>query len=250
MIRSIIIDDEKKSRDILSILLERYISNIEMCGYASNVSEGKALINEVNPELVFLDISMPDGNGFDLLQNLGRAKFEIIFTTAYSEYAIQAIKQHAVDYLLKPIDITELQKAVQSAQQKIAEKQRLDNYNYNVMMGHHEQSSLHTDIIAVPNSTGFKFINGKEIVYLHAKGAYTEIVCKNSNKFVSSQALKHYEDTLSKSQFFRTHHSYIINLSCIEQFRKDDGGYVVMSDGSEVILSKRRKKDFLSLFMR
>lgn len=248
MIRCVIIEDEKKSRDILSTLIERYTSNVEICGYAATVAEAKNVIADIKPELVFLDISMPDGNGFDLLHSQKTITFEIIFTTAYGEYALQAIKHHALDYLLKPIDITELQKAILNVQQKINEKQKM--HHYNSTKAANSEHNQQYDKIAVPNHGGLKFINSQEIIYLHAKGAYTEIICKNNIRFVSSQPLKHYEETLPKILFYRTHHSYIVNLSCIEQFRKEDGTYVVMNDGSEVILSKRRKKDFLSLFLR
>lgn len=242
MIRTAIIDDEYKSRETLNTLIERYTTDIEICGVAKNVHDGIKLIKEEKPELVFLDISLTDGNGFDIIEQCGDYKFELIFTTAHSEYAIQAIKQEALDYLLKPIDISELQTAVKKADERISNKKNSGNPK-------DKKSIIVNDhTIAIALGDGLKFMRLEDIISLHASGSYTEFHLTSSEKVLSSKSLKYYDNVLPDTYFFRTHHSYIINLSHIEQYHRSDGNIITMKGGIEVVLSRRKKKDFLAMF--
>ncbi len=241
MIKTVIIDDEGKSREALATMLSRYCSGVEVAAKAAGVAEGLAAIREHAPQLVFLDISMPDGTGFDLLSQLDNIAFEVVFITAHNEYALQAIKASAIDYLLKPLNIQELQEAVQKAALRITEKQQL------LQTAQVKKAAL-TGRIAVPVNDGLQFISLQQIVRLAAKGSYTEIYT-GDNHILSSRPLKDYEDMLPCDCFFRAHHSHIINLAYIRQYHRGEGGYVTMQDGSVIDISKRKKKDFLSLFL-
>lgn len=243
MIKTILVDDEKKSREILATMLARYCQGIDIVATAAGMAEGIAAIEAESPQLVFLDVSMPDGTGFDLLAGLEHTPFEVIFITAYNEYALQAIKARAIDYLLKPLNIKELQQAVQKATDRIAEKQQLQ-----AAQKQQDKKSVATGRIAVPVNDGLQFISLQEIVRLSARGSYTEIHAGNGY-VLSSRPLKDYEDMLPCDHFFRAHHSHIINLACIRQYHRGDGGYVTMQDGSVIDISKRKKKDFLNLFL-
>ncbi len=247
MLRSVIIDDEKKSRNTLSTLIERYSEGITVCAEAANVAHGIKVINEVKPKLVFLDISMPDGTGFDLLDNFKEKDFELIFTTAYNEYAIKAIKVQAIDYILKPINISELQNAINKVREKIIATAAVQsNTLQQINTGNTEYKRQ--DKIAVTVNGGLEFLMLTDIVHLVAKGAYTSIYCRDNKVILSSHSLKEYEELLPCDCFYRTHHSHIVNLSHIKYFHRGDGGYIIMTDNTEVALSRRRKKDFLSLF--
>ncbi|HTN16695.1 MAG TPA: LytTR family DNA-binding domain-containing protein [Chitinophagaceae bacterium] len=243
MLKCVIVDDERKSCKTLSTLIERYTEGITVCAEAASVAEGVRVINEVKPQLVFLDISMPDGTGFDLLDGIEDKKFELIFTTAYSEYAVRAIKMQAADYLLKPIDIAELQQAVANVKK---------SYAKTVSGSEHPQlvhSGLYQDKIAIPVNGGLEFLQHTDIIHLTAKGSYTSIFCKQNRTILSSHSLKEHEEILPPGCFFRTHHSHIINLLHIKHFHRGDGGYIIMTDNTEIALSRRKRKDFLALFL-
>ncbi|MBL7683917.1 MAG: response regulator transcription factor [Flavipsychrobacter sp.] len=244
MIKTVIVEDEAKGRDILKTLLTRYCKDIELIAEASNVTEAKKILSSTNVELLFLDIAMPDGNGFDVLKNGYNNTFEIIFTTAYEQYAIKAIKNNAADYLLKPLNILELQQAVTKAAKRIQEKKPSETQSSTISNNiKHQPSSL-----AIPVNDGLEFVPINSILYLTAKGSYTQIFCNDKCTVLSSKPLKDYEYLLPKHQFFRTHHSNIINLSYVKHYHRGDGGYVTMTNGSNIDISKRKKKDFLDLF--
>lgn len=246
MIKAIIVDDELKSREILSALVTKYCEGIKIEAEAHNVADAVRMINEHNPDLVFLDIAMPDGTGFDVLNMLDEADPEIIFTTAYNEYALQAIKADAIDYILKPINILELQTAVQRATERILDKRNLDAARE--LLKHNRFANAHPGKIAIPDSDGLRFIDVEQIIYLEAKGTYTEFFCTGEHKYLSSKPLKEYEIILPPDQFFRAHHSYIINLKFIQNYHKGNGGYVTMAEGSVIDISKRKKRRFLEIF--
>lgn len=245
MIKSVIIDDEPKSRQALSTLLERYCGEVHVVGQAASVGEAVKVLEDETVDLVFLDISMPDGSGFDLLNMPDIKKFEVIFTTAYHEYALQAIKASALDYLLKPINIRELQEAVNKARNKM--QAYIPREPDNLLEVFHKKYYTEGKM-AVPVNTGLKFIPVKSITRLEAAGAYTRIFQENSPAVLSTRQLKQHEQHLPAHLFFRAHHSHLINLEYIREYHRGDGGYVVMMDGSVVDISKRRKKQFLELF--
>lgn len=246
MIKAIIVDDELKSREILSALLTKYCEGVKIECMTDNVSSAVELIETHQPDLVFLDIAMPDGTGFNVLDQLENADPEIIFTTAYNEYALQAIKANAVDYVLKPISIQDLQTAVQKATERILDNRNLEAAR--VLLKKNRFANSNPGKIAIPDSDGLKFIDTDDIIYLEAKGTYTEFYCTGGSKYLSSKPLKEYELILPPDQFFRAHHSYIINLKLIQNYHKGNGGYVTMAEGSVIDISKRKKRRFLEIF--
>lgn len=246
MLNALIIDDEPNSRETLKALLKRSCPEVQVCGEANGVERAQVLINAQKPDLIFLDISMPGGDGFELLSRVKKPDFEIIFVTGYDQYALQAIKSCALDYLLKPVQIQELKAAVARAQEvsKLKNtKQQLQHLLANLKRKDTTEQNL-----AIPNPTGLSFVSTKDIVRLEADGSYTTVYTTNGQSLVSTWHLKAYEELLPQEQFFRAHHSHLIHLRQISQYHKGNGGYVVMTDGSSVSISKRRKRDFLQLF--
>lgn len=243
MITGLIVDDEARSRTTLATLLDRYCENIAVLGQAGSIQEAVPLIRTLKPQILFLDISMPGGTGFDLLKQLGPTDAEVIFITAYQEYALNAIKAQALDYLLKPLNIQELQQAVHKATARIRE--RTITGNMQTLISRLDQPEAR---LAIPVADGLRFLPLAQIIRLSAKGSYTEIYVHQQH-ILSSRPLKDYEDRLPASSFFRAHHSHIINLSFISYYHRGDGGYVTLSDGSVIDISKRRKKEFLDRFL-
>ncbi|HYD22781.1 MAG TPA: LytTR family DNA-binding domain-containing protein [Flavipsychrobacter sp.] len=246
MIKAVIIDDELQSRNILSALVSKYCEGVKVEGEACNVANGIELIQERDPDLIFLDIAMPDGTGFDVLGSLEDEAPEVIFITAYNEYALQAIKANATDYILKPVNIFELQSAVKKASDRIIGKRNMDTAM--ALLRGNRQNNANPGKIAIPDSEGLRFIDMERIIYLEAKGTYTEFFCTGGNKYLSSKPLKEYENILPQEQFFRAHHSYVINLRFIQNYHKGNGGYVTMAEGAVIGIAKRKKRQFLEIF--
>lgn len=243
MIRSIIVDDEQKSRESLRILLQDFCEDVEICALCQNVTEGIEAIKQYQPDVVFLDIQMQRETGFDLLAKIHPITFEVIFTTAHSEYAIKAFKFSAIDYLLKPIDIDDLQKALA----KVAQKQ---NQNISGRLEHLIQNLKSTTPdnykLALPTTDGLVFVKLNDILYCEASSNYTEIYTFNKTKYIVSRTLKQYEDLLGEHNFFRIHNSYLINLNAVKKYVRGDGGYVVLENDVSLDVSKRKKDAFLS----
>lgn len=243
MIRSIIVDDEFKSRESLKILLEDYCEGISVEAACQNVAEATTAIIELKPDVVFLDIQLQRETGFDLLSKFKDFDFEVIFTTAYSEYAIKAFKFSAIDYLLKPIDIGELKKAIEKVAKSrdTAVTDRLQQLLQNLRNETPENYKL-----ALPTSDGLVFVKVNEILYCEASSNYTEIVMADNKKYIVSRTLKEYDDMLGEQNFYRIHHSYLINLNGIKKYVRGDGGYVVMNNDKSLDVSKRKKEGFLA----
>lgn len=243
MISAIIVDDEQKGRESLKLLINEYCPKVEILALCSNVADAYNSIIKLDPDLVFLDIQMKEETGFDLLKKFEKVNFEVIITTAHSNYAISAIKYSAIDYLLKPIDITELQEAVSRVEEKRSTPdilQRLGNLIENVKVSSVEEYKL-----AIPSSDGLMFIKAADIVFCEAEGNYTNFNLKNGKRYIVSKTLKEYENILSHHQFFRIHHSYLVNLKEIVKYTRGEGGYVTMSNGTNLDVSKRKKESFL-----
>jgi two-component system LytT family response regulator len=244
MLKVIIVDDEELGRNVLKSLLQKFCPNIELLGEAKNSTEAIKLIQELKPELVFLDIEMPGGSGFDLLEKIGTPSFSVVFTTAFDQYAIKAIKFSAMDYLLKPINIEELVESIRKVEQnKLA--------NNPETLAKHLIENLKRPIgesqnIALPTSTGLEFINIKDIIRCEADGKYTKCFFKDGKKSLSTKNLKEFDDLLSSHNFFRVHHAHLVNVEHIKNFNKTDGGTLTMSNGDIVSISKRKKEEFLS----
>lgn len=246
MIRTAIVDDEPKVRSTVIDLLDKFCPDIQVVGEAASGDEAYILSQTIKPGLFFLDIEMPHGNAFDFLKKFDHIDFEVIFITAYDQYAIQAIRMCALDYLMKPVSITELQDAVEKARRRISDKSSGRQYDQLIHHIRWNQSSLNK--LAVPTREGLDFTDVKDIVRMEADGGYTNIFTAHGRKMVSTRHLKEYEDILPATLFFRSHHSHLINLQHIRNYHKGEGGYVVMSDQSVVDIAKRKKKEFLELF--
>jgi two-component system LytT family response regulator len=242
MLRSIIVDDEFKGRESLKALIEKFCDNIQVAAVCQNGEEAIKAIEEHKPDVVFLDIQLQRETGFEILEKLNKIDFEIIFTTAYSEFAIKAFKFSAIDYLLKPIDITELRTAIEKAQKRIVGSisERMAQLAQNL-----KGNSFKNSRLAIPATDGLVFINVDEILYCEASGNYTNIHMVDNRKFLVSRTLKEYEDLLEEQDFFRIHNSFLINLNSIKKYIRGEGGQVVMSNDKALDVSKMKKKGFL-----
>ena len=243
MLTAIIIDDEQKGRIALHQKLKDYCHDVNLIGEAENGLDGIKLIEKYKPDIVFLDIEMPRMDGFEMLHALPEKKFHLIFTTAYDQYAIKAIKYAAFDYLLKPIDIEELRSAIA----KINQQQRVDTEKKLALLEQNLQGKNAFDKIAIPTIDGLLFFNISDIIHLEASSNYTTIYFNNHPKLIASKTLKDFEELLPADIFFRPHHSYLINLGFIERYIKGDGGQIQMLNGNYVDVSRRKKEEFLQL---
>jgi two-component system LytT family response regulator len=243
MIRSIIVDDELKSRESLKILLEDFCEGVEVVSLCQNVDESIEAIQRLHPDVVFLDIQLQRETGFDLLTRLKHFDFNVIFTTAYSEYAIKAFKFSAIDYLLKPIDIEELKRSLSKLEKKIGNSitERLQQLMQNM-----RSEATGNFKLALPTMDGLIFVKVKNVLYCEASSNYTEITMEDNKKYIVSRTLKEYEDLLSDQDFFRVHHSTLINLNAIKKYVRGDGGQVIMTNDKSLDVSKRKKDAFLS----
>jgi len=248
MQRVIIVEDEARSREFLADILAEHCPTLQVVGMASNVAEAVAAIRDQRPDLVFLDIELQTGTGFDVLEQISGEQPSIIFTTAYDHYAIKAIRFSAVDYLLKPIDVDELKGAVartRDLQQRSSNQQTLDVLMHNLK----QLRANENPTITLSVAEGIEFIPLREIIRLEAAGAYTNFLLKAGRKMMVSKNLKEYETMLGEHNFMRVHNSHIINLAEVKRFVKSDGGYAVMSDDAQVVISPKKKDDFVRMMM-
>lgn len=237
------IDDEQKARNVLRHYLETFIPNISEIREASSVDDALLTLESYTPQIVFLDIEMPHRNGFDFLKSVQEIKFEVIFTTAYNQYAIQAIRFSALDYLLKPVDPEELVAAVQRFEEMAKEtKEREDLYKN--LVENIGKKDINGFRIAVPSMEGVQFFNVTDILRLEAEGSYTRIVLTNRKPFVASKTLKHFEEMLDDFNFIRTHKSHLVNQEHIKGMTSDRE-FVVLSDDSKVEISRRKKEEVM-----
>ncbi len=240
-LRAIIVEDEKLSREILRNYVAKYCPNVELLGEASNINEAYELIQQHELDLVFLDVEMPFGNAFDLLEKIEDRTFETVFVTAYDHYAIEALNSHASYYLLKPISIDELIKAVNH----VMEIKGRENELQNKVLTPKVQST--TGKITIPLQDGFEVIDVKDILFCKADDNYTEIHLKEAKKLVS-KTLKYFETSLSEYGFARIHKSYLVNVNAVVKYKKGKGGSVVVSNGKELLVSSSKKGTLLSYF--
>ncbi len=246
MIETILIDDEAPSRSILRDMLSQYCPDIKIIGESGNLEDGIGIIRNHQPQLAFLDINMPNGSGFDLLKAFPEAGFQVVFVTAHNEYAIKAIRVSAMDFLLKPVNIKELQDCVERIKVKLNRDMEKNNLRM-LVENMQSKQNLHSKI-AIPLTEGLQFVTVGDIVRMEADGNYTWIWFTKGKKMLSSHNLKEYQDLLPPSLFFRSHYSHLINLHHVNKYHRGEGGSISMCDGSEVPLAKRRKKPFLELF--
>lgn len=241
MLKAVIIEDESSSREILRNYLAKYCKNVDVLGEAASVREGLELLAESEPDVVFLDVEMPFGNAFDLLDQLPERSFETVFVTAYNTYALEALNNHAAYYLMKPINIDELIKSV-SYVAEIKEKE-------NALEDRILKSKLNKaeGKITLPQQDGFLVLNISDILYCKADDNYTEIYLVNK-KLLVSKTLKYFEEALTDYPFARIHKSYLVNVNEVIKYRKGKGGSVIVSNGKELSVSASKKKQLLSYF--
>ncbi len=240
MLKAIIVDDERGAQETLLSMLKMFCPNVQVLDVASSVSEAKALIETYSLDLVFLDIRMPFENGFSLLEALGTYDFHVIFTTAYNNYSLKAIKFSALDYLLKPINYIELKQAVDKVAQRPKNKKQ-----YEILKIH--QQNENDGRIVLPYKRGYRIAECKEILRLKGERNYSRVFFVNGEELLVAKTLKELEELLVDFGFFRTHQSHIINLQCVKDYQKGKSGKIKLINNSEVELARNRKQDFLKL---
>jgi len=248
MIQTVLVDDEIDSIRVLQRLLESYCPNVNILGTANGVGTGVELIGETRPDLVLLDIEMSQGNAFDMLNQLMPLTFQVIFVTAFDNYAIRAFKYSAVDYLLKPVDIDDLRNAIGRVRERpeagdLAEQMKI--LLNNVGMLHLTQQKM-----AIPTITGLNFVPVQDILRFEAKGSYTVIYLSGGETVMATRTIRDYEDVLPENIFCRIHNSHIINLSRIEKYQKGRGGIVLMEDGTTIEVAARRRDEFMRRLLK
>ena len=248
MIRTIIVDDEPSAVSVLRTLLQKHCrDDVDLLASANTPEDGKALIEQFCPDLVFLDVEMPGMTGVDLVRSFNAPTFRVVFVTAYDAYALEAFRVSAVDYLLKPIGSEDVIKVIQKIKNDVRNElgklalqlQHLDKLLNN--------QSDNDQKIGIAMSDKIVFINFSNIVYCEANASYTHIYLTDGHKLVSSKALGEFETQLSDNKFFRIHHHFLINLSHVKEFQRYDGGYVIMDNGRQLEVSQRKRRDFLDV---
>ena len=242
MLKAIVIDDEAYCCESLATLLERFCPEVKISGICNSGQEALTAIQELKPHLVFLDIEMPYMNGFELLERLPSIDFELIFTTSYDQYAIKAFRFSALDYLLKPVDREELQKAVKKVVNRTQSPlpQQLE-----ILLQKINQPNTPIQRIALPTMEGLQLVPVHSIISCASEGNYTIFLMKDKQKIIVSRQLKEAEEMLAEHSFFRVHNSYLVNMNEISKYMKGEGGYLVMSDGSMVDVSRSKKEMLL-----
>jgi len=252
-ISCVVVDDEERSRNYLFKIIGRYCPELFILGTAANMKEGVELINREKPKLIFLDIEMPDGTGFEVLKNITPYDFEVIFVTGYNDHAIRAIKVDALDYLLKPLDTDELKAAVRKAEQKIrnAAMKSADFSNF-LQKINNQNETPGTDKLSIPTSKGIDFVFIKNIIYCEAQKNYTTFYLIEGKTLVSSKNIGEYEKklpfelTTDRSRFFRAHKSYLVNLFYLKSYDNREN-YLELTNGKKIPIAQRRRSDFLKI---
>lgn len=231
--KALIVDDEKDVSQALKLLLNKTCPDIEVIGVVHSAMDAVKALKKEMADVLFLDIEMPGGNGFDLLEIVDNKELYVIFTTAHSEYAIKAIKNGAKDYILKPVDPDELINSVAKARKEI------ESIKTN------GSSTKMSTTLSISTPKGLMFVNKEDVIYIKADGRYSELYCKDEQRYTVCKNIGEYEDELSKDFFFRVHKSYLINCKHVVKINSSDGGFVQMNNNSEIEISKRKKAEFL-----
>lgn len=246
MIKAILVDDEKHGLETLAILLGDYCPEVKVMDKCTSAKKALEAIENIQPDLVFLDIEMPVMNGFELLEQFDEIPFTVIFTTSYDQYAIKAIRFSALDYLLKPVDPKELVAAVHKVSRK---KHAPTNEQLQLLMDQLQHKEKRLTKIAVPTLEGFELIPADEVIHCEADDNYAHLFLKNKTKVTASRSLKDIEEQLKEfPNFVRVHHSYIVNLNEVVKYVRGEGGYLIMTDGSTINVSRSRKNTLLKHF--
>lgn len=251
MIKAVLIDDEKKAVKNLTLLIDEFCENVEVVGSANSVNEGVKVIESHKPDLVFLDIEMPFGTGFDLLSQLENVDFEVIFVTAYNQYAIKAIKNNALDYILKPVGVEELRQAISKVEVKRDSfvKGSVDGRLESLLESMNSKTALPVKL-ALPCDGGYEMVLIDSIVRCEASINYTIIYFEKGKKVTASKTLKFFEDLLPEGNFFRVHQSHLVNLDKVDKYFKSENSYLHMCDSSNVPISRRKKVEVDNYFLK
>jgi two-component system, LytTR family, response regulator len=242
MLNVVIVDDEPDAVKFIQGIIEEYCPDLRVAGVANSAKDGISVINTVKPDLVFLDVQMPHGSGFDLLSSFTEKTFDVVFITAYNHYAIQAIKFSAVDYILKPVNISEFIEAVNKVEQKRS-SQEYRNLSYNQLL--ENLRAPRPCKLAIPTNDGIEYLNTAEIIRIEADRSYSWFYLTEKRKFLVSRNLKEYQELLQDIGFFRPHNSHLINMHFVKKFIRHEGGYIEMTDGSSVPISRGKRDLFL-----
>ena len=248
MIRCILIDDEADSLEVMEMLLKRYCPQVKIEAICNSAEQGIAAINQFRPDVVFLDIEMPNMNGFDMLEKFDELFFDVVFITAYHQFAIKAFRYSALNYLLKPVDPDDLLETIRRIEKNktVPLKEQMELLLQTVA----NPAAQTIARIALTTSYGMLFVETKDIVYCESDNNYTSVKMKGGKKILVSKTLKEIDETLSGTDFYRIHNSFLINLGHIQKFVRGDGGYVVMDDETIVTISRTKKQEFMDLFSK
>lgn len=243
----IIVDDEKSGREILELLITKHLPTLKVLATCSSATEGVEMCRKLKPEIVFLDIEMPLAGGFDFLKKFNPVDFKIIFVTAHNEYAIDAFKVSAIDYLLKPVKISDLQESVHKALKQIVSQAKDDKIEF--LLAELSNKNPQQNKIVIPTQSGYDILPVSDIIRLESDVNYTIFHLINKKQLVSSKTLKEYEGSLKSRGFHRVHRSHMVNMQHVVKYNKNDGGYLIMSDESTIEVTRDRKEEFLKSLM-
>ena len=248
MIKCILVDDESNSLEMMEWLLKTYCPDVKIEAMCNSAEKGLEAIHTLKPDVVFLDIEMPHMNGFDMLEQFDRLFFDVVFCTAYDQFAIKAFKYSALNYLLKPVDPDDLKETIRRIKERraIPTREQIEL----LMNGIKNSQKPTANRIALTANDGLIFVSTHDILYCQAESNYTTVVLTNNRKIMVSKVLKDIDEALSGPDFYRVHNSYLVNLNHIQKFVRGDGGYVVMNDGMSIGISRSRRQEFMELFSR
>lgn len=246
MVRCILIDDESASLEVMEWLLKKYCPQVKIEAVCRTAADGIAAIRRHQPDVIFLDIEMPHMNGFDMLEQFDKLTFDVVFCTAYDQFAIKAFRYSALNYLLKPIDPDDLVETVRRVEEKNAAPQKAQ---IELLLQNLKQPAATLNRIALTTGEGLLFADSADILYCEAVSNYTNVVLK-TQKVLVSKTLKEIDEVLSGGTFFRIHHSFLINLNHVQKYVRGEGGYVMMPDGKSVSISRAKRQEFVEMFSR
>ena len=248
MINCILIDDENNALEMMEWLMKTYCPQVRVLAMCQSAEEGITAINKLRPDVVFLDIEMPKMNGFDMLEHFDKLFFDVVFCTAYDQFAIKAFRYSAVNYLLKPVDPEDLQETVRRLEEK---RSALTESQMEMLLENIRQTTKPTvQRIALTTSDGMIFVPTEDILYCEAESNYTSVVLKGGKKILVSKVLKEIDETLAGPDFYRIHNSFLINLNHIKKYVRGDGGYVIMENDVTVGISRSRRQEFMEMFSK
>ena len=246
MLKAIIVDDEKISRNILNDYLTKYCPDVTIVALAESANEGLSAIKKYKPDILFLDVEMPKGNGFDLLEQIEEINFETVFVTAFDNYAIQALNYSAAYYILKPVSIDELISSVEKIKRK-KEKNQTENHT-KILLENINTANIQQQKIVLPLQDGFEVVSVKDIIHCNAHDNFTDFYFIEKSKMMICRTLKFYEELLSDSGFIRVHKSHLINLNHVVKYTKGKGGQLTMTNGSVIDVSPNKKEELMEKF--